>query len=444
MSSPVLLLFRWFLLIFVVGLFARRGGDAPSQTIEGDLSPPTSPRSEGIYVWQARWDTDRSATLIDRARVFDEVYFFDAEIDFAPDGALIRREASWDWSALASLDRPIHPTLRIHALPRRPEAFQEVREAILERARDLSTRCREEGIALASLHLDYDCPTSRLEEYTRLLRQLRAELSDLPLSLTALPTWLHRRTTFTELIRECDFYVLQVHGLEIPARLEDPATLCDPSRARRWIRLAGSFDHPFYVALPTYTYRLFYDATGAFLQLLAEGPPIHKPEGVREREIAADPEDLASLVRTLQQDERPQFQGILWYRLPLPTDRWNWSWETLQAVRDGRAPRTRIEAELVNRSPSLVEIHVFNRGETNVRRWPTVRLRSDEPPLAFDGLNGYRVFLNSSPDATLKFTPQEDEQRSLLAPGENRAIGWIRFESSSHVRLSLDNGGGAE
>ena len=37
--------------------------------------------------------------------------------------------------------------------------------------------------------------------------------------------------------------------------------------------------------------------------------------------------------------QRPQLmEGVIWYRLPVDTDRMNWTWSTLQQVRQGNQP----------------------------------------------------------------------------------------------------------
>jgi hypothetical protein len=94
-----------------------------------------------------------------------------------------------------------------------------------------------------------------------------------PLVFTALPTWLDS-PAFARLVQSADGYVLQVHSWEAPRAPDQPFTLCDPERAKRAIAKAERFERPFWVALPTYGYRAWFDAQNRLLGLSAEGPDL--------------------------------------------------------------------------------------------------------------------------------------------------------------------------
>src|SRR4029077_10218524 len=123
-----------------------------------------------------------------------------------------------------------------------------------------------------------------------------------------------------------------VHSLERPRSLNSPFTLCDPAAARRAVERAADFGIPFRVALPTYGYRIAFDAAGRFVGLSAEGPARSWPTGVQEREVRADPIQLAQLTQFWTTNHPPAMRGLIWYRLLITNDILNWRWPTLSAI----------------------------------------------------------------------------------------------------------------
>lgn len=121
--------------------------------------------------------------------------------------------------------------------------------------------------------------------------------------------------------------------------LDTPFTLCDPVRARRWVRQAAEIGRPFRVALPTYGYTLAFDRAGKFLSLAAEGPrPACRPAtldahraGRRRRAGGAGARELTSGAAA------GALHGLApGFRQPVAGDRLNWDPLTLATVLRGR------------------------------------------------------------------------------------------------------------
>jgi hypothetical protein len=108
------------------------------------------------------------------------------------------------------------------------------------------------------------------------LPELRRALAPTRFVITTLPSWLEQRE-FARLAQEVDGYVLQVHS--VPLAEAGGGRLCDPQRARRWVRQAARLRHPFSVALPTYRCTAGYDLTGRLIGVAMDGvQPVWPPE----------------------------------------------------------------------------------------------------------------------------------------------------------------------
>jgi hypothetical protein len=100
-------------------------------------------------------------------------------------------------------------------------------------------------------------------------------------------------------VSEVDEVVLQVHAVRAP-------TIFEPRAARRDIELFARIAHgtKLRVALPTYRVALG----------------------------EAKPDDVAALLRSLEQRPVAGVTGVVWFRLPVAADRMAWSAPTLAAV----------------------------------------------------------------------------------------------------------------
>ena len=100
-----------------------------------------------------------------------------------------------------------------------------------------------------NLEIDLDIPERKFSFYADLMNELRKSLPDTILSATVLPCHLKDRRAFAELADACDFYVLQVHGLN---KEKGYWSIFDYTDSVKAVEQAKSFKRPFKIALPLY------------------------------------------------------------------------------------------------------------------------------------------------------------------------------------------------
>jgi hypothetical protein len=317
------------------------------------------PRQE-VYVWQRGWSPAVRAS-VRGTRDFAGLVALAAEVDLrgrSPRGVRI----PLDWEALKATGKPVGAAIRVTTFSSRFADEPRIARLLEDLVRSVGAEARARGVPLSEIQIDYDCPESKLEDYAGLLPGLRKAVAPVPVTITALPSWMGRRRAFGGLIRAADGYVLQVHSLKPPSGPDDAVELCDPAAAREWIEEAARFGRPFRVALPTYGYAAAFGPTGKLLGLSAEGPSLSWPAGVTVRTVRTRPGDMAGLVRGWTGDRPAALAGILWYRLPVASDRLNWTLPTLLSVSRGEAPRADVRAEVRVPEPGLIEIDLLNLG----------------------------------------------------------------------------------
>jgi hypothetical protein len=364
-----------------------------------------------------------------------------AEVDLSTDPPRVTR-AAYDAEALKAAGRPVGLAVRIGRFARRGEASRrfaetpELTQSLAGLARKLVREAQRRGFEVQEFQLDYDCPESRLEDYPILVRAVKTAVAPVPVTLTALPTWLRHRQELGRLLDAADGWVLQVHSFEAPRRPDDAAVLCDPEAARRSVETAARFHKPFRVALPTYSYLIAFTSNGDLLGLSAEGPLPSWPRGVHVRLARSDPNAMAGLLRTWTADRPAELAGVIWYRLPVSGDRLNWPWPAFQAVRAGRPPRRDLQVQPHPSEPGLIEIELVNQGEAEAA-WPVIVQVSwtDGDLVAVDGLAGYKV-LRTGPRA-LRLERTATPWDRPIRPGERRRVGWVRVAGGAPIQASL-------
>ena len=305
------------------------------------------------------------------------------------------------------------------------------------------------------LQIDFDCAESKLTGYRQWLTALRTVTGNTPLIITALPSWL-RQPAFSNLVTATDGFVLQVHSLDASL------TLCDPVKARQAVEQADRLGIPFRVALPTYGYLVATDPAGKLIGVSAETPSRNWPANARLHVARSDAAAMSSLVQHWNTHRPANLTGIIWYRLPIETDRLNWRWPTLAAIIAGRTPQANLRAIATTTKPGLVEISLRNDGDADadlpaqievgahcVRPAATleheVGARSAPLPgwsnytgnaiIACDALAGYDKSLLASNRCRLTGTPTLALE--TLAPGESRKIGWMRLQENKEAVVEL-------
>jgi len=271
----------------------------------------------GFYVWQRVW-TDDVVSAVREAEAEGRHLCILA-------GELEREGAAWTWKR-PNVPEHIWTNTQTTAVLRAPASAINDPDALC----DLLLR-EITSFKTPRVQLDIDVPERRLADYAKLLSKLRQP--NLELSATLLPAHLSR-AEIAEVVKQLDYYVLQVHGIEAPRHRDDPYALMRPDTTRRALERAVALRHPFKVALPTYAYALTFDESGKFKRLYAEGFP-GPTDGVKHRITAPD---FIQLLPVLQAGH-----DIIWFRLPVPSDRWTLDMSTLRLLEHGELPVPSVE-----------------------------------------------------------------------------------------------------
>jgi len=389
---------------------------------DGQPSSPPATFSTGFYVWQRAWSDSVTDSLRVAAPQAGKFMVLAAEM-----GA---ETISPNWDTLADMAVPVTLVIRVpasHASAITKDTAGESAAFLANTIRNARNRAENHGVTVADIQLDYDCATSKLAQYRRLLNALKEELPDTRWSITVLPTWLGD-DAFAPLASTVSYFVLQVHSLEKPTTVDAPMTLCDPVKLGGYLNAASATGVPFYVALPTHGYHVAFDQTGRFVTLSAEGPMPVWPLEYTVREVTADAKAMAAVVQGMRDSPRKNCLGIVWFRLPVETDVLNWSWPTLHAVIEGRAPKIAYRAETRAPDPGLVEVWLANTGEDSATRLVLVDVRIQGHGLqAYDVLNGFSVIPSDKDGVTVLEGPGPKDSTPIM-------IAWYRMSGEKEAR----------
>lgn len=393
------------------------------------------PRAQGplpqeAYVWQRDWRSNVVSAVASLGSRFQRIVVLVGEVQWTGDQPRFVRVAP-DPAALQAVGRPVGVALRIGTYGG-PFRTNDAPARFLDRtARELVRELADTGVEIAEFQVDFDCAERHLDGYRAWVQVLRRAVAPRPVVITALPSWL-RQPAMGPLVREAGEYVLQVHSLARPASAAEPFTLCDPDAARRAVDRAARLGVPFRVALPTYGYCVAFDPGGRFLGVGAEGAMPAWPEGTVLRELRAEPSAMAQLIALWTADRPGSMQGVLWYRLPVGDDRWNWRWRTLEEVMAARTPRSRLSLVLERPREGLVEIGLRNDGTDDHAGGVTAEVRWDAARwVASDGIRGFACERTGRQGIRLVST------HCRLPAGEAMAIGWVRLDADVPLEAQL-------
>lgn len=392
---------------------------------------PVRALPQSVFVWQRNWTPAVINSLEEHRAAFEKCIVLNAEIVWSDSRPRVI-QVPLDYSAIRQSRGPVGLALRIGYSP---SAFTKVSfELISKTAREILAAAEGENIPLSELHIDFDCPESKLGNFTKLLGDLKSSLPAIPLTITTLPTWLTHRSEFSKLIEPVSSYVLQVHSLERPRDFVQRLTLCDPETALQAVRIAGNFSKPFLVALPTYSYLVAFDEKGQFAGIRAEQSWSAPKLDMLTKEVRSSPSEMARLVQELETCNIPSLGGIIWYRLPTSDDRLNWSWETLRSVMSGKVPASCLKCEMKQTRPGLYEVILRNDGSEQFEG--TLAVQLDAPAatiLAQDALGGFQI----KDSRQNLFVLESKDPIQPLRPLAQRQIGWVRVGQQSEVQFEI-------
>ncbi|PMZ77145.1 DUF3142 domain-containing protein [Pseudomonas sp. FW305-70] len=359
------------------------------------------PLDQQLYVWQRQWTPAHDAALRDSRADFSTLRVL--ALQAFP-------EAGWSRARIdpVLLRRDGRPVIAVVRLDGQLKALDQ--QEITAQIRQVISDWQGQGLNLAGVEIDHDAGNARLPSYREFLAHLREALpTSLPLSITALPSWLDSRE-LPALLSTVDSSVLQVHAVSDPRR-----GLFDADQARQWAKAWSRVTtKPFYLALPAYGVALLPSTDGA---PVVESEVTLEREGLR-RELLADPQSLRTLGTQLSADPPEHLAGLIWFRLPLANDRRAWSLTTLRAVARADVLDSQLTLQL-SADNGLYDIGISNQGNLD-SAWPERLTLAVSGCEGADALAGYA--LQQRPDL-LTFTRLRDGR---IPAGGQRAIGWAR------------------
>jgi hypothetical protein len=325
-----------------------------------------------VYAWQRAGSAESAA---DVARFVAEsdgrVHVVAVDDDFT---ALDQRLTG----ALASAHAPTILTFRFTTLPKASVAAQ--------RIADVAAAFVGAGVDLVGVEVDHDCATRALPDYARWLSALQRPpapaLPTVPVSITALPTWLDDDAHVAVFAAVADV-TIQVHAIAVPALFDVDAALeaMDKAPAAR-------------VALPTYAVTL------------RQGPALF-----------SQVTDVAAV--------RAHAERVTYFRMPTHDDTAAWSWPTLLAV-DG-APA------VVAASAGVASVVAADDGAFDV---VVENVGATDAPLAavsVAGADAYDVVgdvIALRVDGAVVFVAKNAR---YLRPKERQTLAWVRSPAGEHT-----------
>jgi hypothetical protein len=375
-------------------------------------APPPAPLTHDAYVWQRQWTPALRDALFQSTDLVRDWRVLVAQAD--RDGAFHRFPV--DREALARSGRPVVLVVRLDGRLARFDA-----RALTEGV--LSVTAGWPPAQVAGVEIDYDCPTSRLPDYTAFLAALRPGLHNVPLSITALPTWIGSRD-LDALLAVPDEAVLQVHAVQAPQ-----AGLFNPAIARRWVdEFATRTRQPFRVALPTYGSRVSWNADGSLLAVESERAAL--APGATSSELYASPATLLTFVRDLDAHRPHGLAGVVWFRLPTVEDSRAWSLATWRGVILGQLDTRPVTVTLQPGADADAPFDVMLENTASTDAAPPRHVALPSSCDVADGIDGYRLH---RVDAGLELIA--DTARPLGGQ-TRRPIGWARCKAGTRLTLS--------
>ncbi|MFM7133513.1 MAG: DUF3142 domain-containing protein [Planctomycetota bacterium] len=422
---------RWIALV-AVGLLAL-----PVLSLAfGWLRPPApradAPMRQAVYLWQRAWTTPVRSSVREIAPAFDGgLVALAYEVGWS-NGSAREVFVALDHRLLAASGKPVGLALRIGTCSRERMRDPATVAMLRSAARRIVDDARGAGLEPAELQIDFDSATAQLDDYRRWIEDIVQEVKPTPVTITALPSWMSSGA-FGPLVRATDGFVLQVHWAQRFRFEDDAPDLCDTAKAVRWVEQAARHGVPFFVALPTYGHIALFDGDGELRTLVAEQPPPEVGAVTPMREFSANAPALAELMRVWLRQRPAAMQGVVWFRLPVETDRLNWSWPTLARVMRGETPAPGLELRWEGDGEGLQQLVAENTGDLDAelpRRidgaWP-----ADAEFVGADAMQGMDWSRDGACGVAFRRTAELAAAR--LRPGERRTLGWVRLDRVTEI-----------
>jgi hypothetical protein len=360
--------------------------------------------SQHIYIWQRLWTAEHAGALAQSKADFTVLRVLALQLHQAKAGP-VWTEAKVDLPLLAADGRPVHLVVRLDGqLKQLPTAL------LQQKLTTLLQLWQQQGVNVTQLELDYDCASSQLASYAGWIKELRQLLPQtLAVAITALPDWLGK-PGWLELQQQADQLTLQVHSVLSPDQ-----GLFQPELAKSWAQqLAQQAQKPFYIAVPSYHSALLQQEQG---WLVESEQPLHSQ--AKRQELWLDAAAVQDFSLWLQQQHWPLLQGLVWFRLPLPSDKRSWSYAQLQAVSSGKPLAAELKLRVQGIDPQF-ELMAENHGFVAAQLPAQIRL-SGSSCSAADAVSGYKPDFSKNKNQ-LQFVLTKTE--AMLQPGQALVLGW--------------------
>jgi len=412
--------------ILLVVMFAAGCGRRPAGVGTG------APLLQRGYLWQREWTPAVAAAVSEAEAKLDGVVMLGAEIHWTDKTPQIIR-SNIPWEALRGARKPHSVAIRIAPFSGPFSPDDAPARAIVETARSLLDAAAAHNVKLSEIQLDFDCAQKKLAGYRVWIGALSRAVHPVRLVITTLPSWLDE-ADFLPLVRGADGYVLQVHS--VPTMEESGhAVLCDPVLARKWVAKAAKLGIPYSVALPTYRCLAGYAPSGKLLGVVMDSVQPAWPPDTRVLEFSTKADELSGLVREWRAVRPPGLRELIWYRIPVATDNFNWRWPTFSSVVAGRKPAHRLE--VMRQAGNPVDLSIANTGEAEESLDCEIAAAWDGAKLvAADALEGWTVQIEIK---RAVFRP-EPGHAQRLSPGGKRDIGWLRYDQITLPRVQVAPG----
>jgi len=325
-----------------------------------------------IYIWQRNWDgyLEDAISVIQQTTGYFTVLCGDLKFEGErPTVSLIDIK----WPYLTQTETSATLAFRINAQASKffaTDAIYSIADSIKDAIGKIIKSSPKDEIV--GVQFDYDCPTSKLKDYARFvkimkerLQPFKEKLSELNISITALPTWL-QSNDFKELIQNTDYYVLQLHSFELPKDADQAKKIFPADKAQSYAEEASNLKHPYYISLPTYGYEVAFTKNGDFIGLRAENMPVAWSQDVEHNVVMTNPKDILTFTQEVEKAKPKNLLGFYWFRIPLKSDEFNWDIKTLECVISGKKPSVKLNLELVKSKDGLCEVYLVNSGEQNL------------------------------------------------------------------------------
>ena len=375
----------------------------------------------GVYIWQKKWNNQIAESILKVEKYNLTYYIFAGDISY--------ENKKWGFRKISVVWKYLKNTKKIILVFRITQNAAAVlnsvnSEKFIEGLKlficDIVNQAKEEEVAIQGIQIDYDCPSKKLAGYKKLLKVINRHFFKSEISITALPDWLDYNE-FTELAGYCDYYVMQLHSFDIPKNNAELNITPEIEQVKKYIKLCLKVKIPFFVALPTYGYEVNYNDSYAVTALRAENTNFGQYRYFKKKIVAANIEKTLQIKKYLENLKIKLLKGIIWFRLPVENDIFNWSLKTFSAVMENCLTKSDCKIILEKSKDGAIGVFIENAGEANSFTENICGLNLKNSRIeSFDLKKGF--YLTSSNSLLIS--------KPILA-GQRIYAGWIRLKNNS-------------